>query len=147
MSAPNGNENPDLIRSHTHNDSVVTNNVRLSYQDTVSTAADFGNYGPLAQVNTASTQLPAFGGELQPGLWKLQKDRNVANPAPLGLFGFALTTFILGCIQMQVRDISQPNIVVGPAMAYGGLVQLCAGMWYGSICSLLGLLYQKLTRQ
>jgi len=31
---------------------------------------------------------------------------------------------------MGARDITEPNIVVGPAFAYGGLVQLCAGMWY-----------------
>lgn len=136
MSAPNGNGNPDLARSHNHNDSVITNNIRMSYQDTIhSTYTDFGNYGPLAHVNTASTQLPAFGGELQPGLWKIEKDRKLANPAPLGLFGFALTTFILGCIEMQAMDITQPNIVVGSALAYGGLVQLCAGMWYDFICS------------
>lgn len=92
--------------------------------------ADGTYYGPLAHVNTASTTLPAFGGEMQPGLWKGARRRELANPAPLGLFGFALTTFILGCIEMGARDITQPNIVVGSAFAYGGLVQLCAGMWY-----------------
>lgn len=30
---------------------------------------------------------------------------------------------------MKVLDISQPSIIIGPALAYGGLVQLCAGMW------------------
>lgn len=89
-----------------------------------------GHFGPLAHVNTASSRYPAFGGDLQPGLYRLPKDRKFANPAPLGLCGFALTTFILGCINMQVRGVTEPNIVVGPALAYGGLVQLCAGMWY-----------------
>lgn len=108
------------------------NNVspNLSHQETASSMHDYGRYGPLAQVNTASTRLPAFGGELQPGLYKPPTDRKVANPGPLGLCGFALTTFLLGLIQMQVKDIMLPNIVVGPALAYGGLVQLCAGMWY-----------------
>lgn len=89
-------------------------------------------YGPLARVNTAATQLPPYASELQPGLHRpgpIEKGR-MANPAPLGLSAFALTTFILGCINMQARDITQPNIVVGPAFGYGGLVQLCAGMWY-----------------
>lgn len=89
-----------------------------------------GHYGPLAHVNTAEARLPAFGGEFQPGLYRSPKNRKIGNPAPLGLCAFALTTFILGCIQMQVRGISQPNIIVGSAFGYGGLVQLLAGMWY-----------------
>ncbi|PWY86800.1 hypothetical protein BO70DRAFT_378440 [Aspergillus heteromorphus CBS 117.55] len=93
-----------------------------------SSNADYGSFGPLAHVDTAQTQLPAFGGELQPGLWRPPK-RRMANPAPLGLCGFALTTFLLGTINMQTRGITVPNIIVGPAMAYGGLVQLLAGMW------------------
>lgn len=89
-------------------------------------------YGPLARIDTAQTQLPAFVSELQPGLHRpgpVEKQQ-IGNPAPLGLGAFALTTFILGCINMGARDITEPNIVVGPAFAYGGLVQLCAGMWY-----------------
>jgi GPR1/FUN34/yaaH family len=92
-------------------------------------AARFG-YGPLAQVNTTDARLPAFGGEFQPGLYRPVTDRKFANPAPLGLSAFALTTFVLGCINMDTRGISSPNIVVGLAFGYGGLVQLLAGMWY-----------------
>ncbi|PYH42926.1 acetate uptake transporter family protein [Aspergillus saccharolyticus JOP 1030-1] len=87
-------------------------------------------YGPLAHVNTTGTYLPAFAGELQPGLYKSVRERKIANPAPLGLAGFALTTFVLGCINMQTRGITQPNMVVPLAFAYGGLVQLLAGMWW-----------------
>lgn len=123
-------ENPQPTKTHTYNASTATTAPRLSYQTTADSIAASTYYGPLAHVNTASTTLPAFGGELQPGLWKGVRSRELANPAPLGLFSFALTTFILGCIEMGARDITQPNIVVGPAMAYGGLVQLCAGMWY-----------------
>ncbi|PYI20270.1 hypothetical protein BO99DRAFT_411770 [Aspergillus violaceofuscus CBS 115571] len=86
-------------------------------------------YGPLAHVPTVGTYLPAFAGELQPGLYKPVKERKIANPAPLGLAGFALTTFVLGCVNMQTRGITQPNMVVPLAFAYGGLVQLLAGMW------------------
>lgn len=92
-------------------------------------AARFG-YGPLAQVNTLEARLPAFGGEFQPGLYRPVSDRKFANPAPLGLSAFALTTFVLGCINMGTRGIAAPNIVVGLAFGYGGLVQLLAGMWY-----------------
>ncbi|KAJ9214620.1 hypothetical protein DTO166G4_3676 [Paecilomyces variotii] len=89
----------------------------------------YANYGPLAHVTTTSTRLPPFGGEFQPGLYRPVKERKIANPAPLGLSGFALTTFVLGCINMGARDITEPNIIVGLAYSYGGLVQLCAGMW------------------
>lgn len=98
---------------------------------TAKAAARFG-YGPLAHTNTASgdERLPAFGGEFQPGLYKGVKDRKFANPAPLGLCAFALTTFVLGLINMGTRGLSAPNLVVGLAFGYGGLIQLLAGMWY-----------------
>lgn len=97
---------------------------------TAQAAARFG-YGPLAHVGTSNSGLlPAFGGEFQPGLYRPVKDRKLANPAPLGLSAFALTTFVLSLINMQARHVAQPNIVVGLAFGYGGLVQLLAGMWY-----------------
>lgn len=87
------------------------------------------NYGPLAHVNTAESRLPAFGGEMQPGLYKNPKHRKIGNAAPLGLCGFGLTTFLLGLVNMGTLGITKPYIVVGPAYAYGGLIQLLAGMW------------------
>jgi uncharacterized protein len=49
-----------------------------------------------------------------------------ANPAPLGLAGFALTTFLLsGHNASWIPDL----IWVGPAIFYGGVAQLLAGMW------------------
>lgn len=90
------------------------------------------HYGPLSHVSRTETRLRAFGGELQLGLYRSSRLRKFGNPAPLGLSAFALTTFVLGLINMGTRDITKPNIVVGLAMAYGGLVQLCSGMWYAS---------------
>jgi len=55
--------------------------------------------------------------------------RVIANPAPLGLFSFASTTMILSMINVQARHVTEPNIVVGMAVATGGLAQLLAGMW------------------
>src|SRR5436853_6402836 len=50
----------------------------------------------------------------------------VADPAPLGLAAFALTTFLLsGHNATWIPDL----IWVGPALFYGGLCQLLAGMW------------------
>ena len=49
-----------------------------------------------------------------------------ADPAPLGLAGFALTTFLLsGHNATFIPDL----IWIGPAFFYGGLAQFCAGMW------------------
>jgi uncharacterized protein len=50
----------------------------------------------------------------------------VADPAPLGLAGFALTTFLLsGHNASFIPDV----VWIGPALFYGGLAQLLAGMW------------------
>lgn len=109
----------------------------MTHEDhqTAKAAARFG-YGPLAHTNTSSggERLPAFGGEFQPGTYRGVKDRKFANPAPLGLSAFALTTFVLGLINMGTRGLSAPNLVVGLAFGYGGLVQLLAGMWYVTDC-------------
>jgi succinate-acetate transporter protein len=54
---------------------------------------------------------------------------SVADPAPLGLAGFALTTFILSAVNAGWIPKAGEPIVLGLAFAYGGLAQLCAGMW------------------
>jgi len=57
------------------------------------------------------------------------KTNHIANPASLGLFSFASTTFILSLYNLQTRGIQTPNVVVGMAVFCGGLAQLLAGMW------------------
>jgi len=90
---------------------------------------DYGG-NPLAHMNTGeSARFPAFGGEFQPGLYRPTTERKFANPAPLGLSAFALTTFVLSLINIGVRGVSEPSIVISLAFGYGGLVQLLAGMW------------------
>jgi uncharacterized protein len=57
---------------------------------------------------------------------QLVESTPAADPAPLGLAGFALTTFLLsGHNASFIPDL----IWVGPAIFYGGLAQLLAGMW------------------
>jgi succinate-acetate transporter protein len=73
--------------------------------------------------------MPAFGGQFQPGLYRAPTTK-IANPAPLGLSAFALTTFVLSLINMRTKGVNEPNLVVAAAFGYGGLVQLLAGMWY-----------------
>lgn len=53
----------------------------------------------------------------------------IANPAPLGLSAFALTTFLLSLFNAEVLDITVHNLIVGSALFYGGIVQVLAGMW------------------
>jgi hypothetical protein len=52
-----------------------------------------------------------------------------ANPAPLGLAGFGLTTFVLSLVNANIISPTDQPAVLGMAFAYGGLAQLLAGMW------------------
>jgi uncharacterized protein len=52
-----------------------------------------------------------------------------ADPAGLGLAGFALTTFILGMVNANAISGKDVFVVLSVAGAYGGLAQLLAGMW------------------
>jgi len=72
----------------------------------------------------------------QPG-WGVYH-RKFANPAPLGLSAFALTTFVLSLINAQARGITAPHIITSLALAYGGFVQLLAGMWEFAAGNTLG---------
>jgi len=52
----------------------------------------------------------------------------IADPAPLGLAAFALTTFLLSVANAGwIRGTGMQW--VGYALAYGGVIQLLAGMW------------------
>ena len=53
----------------------------------------------------------------------------IANPAPLGLSGFALTTFVLSLVNAGVLVEKNTAIVIGLAVFYGGIAQFAAGMW------------------
>jgi hypothetical protein len=55
-------------------------------------------------------------------------DISIADPAPLGLAAFALTTFILSLANANVYPAAA-GAAVYTAIAYGGTVQLLAGMW------------------
>ena len=52
-----------------------------------------------------------------------------ANPAPLGLAGFGLTTFMLMLVDTGLVKDSSLAIVVSLALAYGGAGQVIAGWW------------------
>ena len=52
-----------------------------------------------------------------------------ADPAPLGLAAFALTTFLLSAANANWMSSATGSAWLGYAFAYGGLGQLLAGMW------------------
>jgi uncharacterized protein len=52
-----------------------------------------------------------------------------ADPAPLGLAAFAMTTFVLSMFNSNLVNAKGAPVVLGLALAYGGIVQLLAGMW------------------
>ncbi|MCJ1347778.1 hypothetical protein MMC31_006007, partial [Peltigera leucophlebia] len=110
----------DFNNNNNNNDgTTTTRSTELSHEEhqVAKAAAKFG-YGPLAH-----------GNEAQPGAHTSVKTHKFGNPTPLGLSAFALTAFVLSLCNFQTRGVLEPNIVIGLAFGYGGLVQLLASMW------------------
>jgi hypothetical protein len=54
----------------------------------------------------------------------------IADPGPLGLAGFAMTTFVLSCFNAGlIKGAALEAVVLPLALFYGGIAQLLAGMW------------------
>jgi succinate-acetate transporter protein len=53
----------------------------------------------------------------------------IADPGPLGLAAFALTTFVLSMFNSKLMGSGGEPIVYSLALTYGGIAQLLAGMW------------------
>jgi succinate-acetate transporter protein len=53
----------------------------------------------------------------------------IADPGPLGLAAFALTTFVLSVFNANLMGVGGEPVVFGLAFAYGGIAQFAAGMW------------------
>jgi uncharacterized protein len=56
----------------------------------------------------------------------------IGDPSPLGLAGFALTTFVLSALNAELfvpNPAKNHAIFIGLAIFYGGLAQFLAGMW------------------
>ena len=52
-----------------------------------------------------------------------------ADPGPLGLAAFATTTFVLSMINSNLVSGTALPVVLGLALAYGGIAQFAAGLW------------------
>jgi uncharacterized protein len=55
--------------------------------------------------------------------------QQIADPGPLGLAGFAMTTFVLSVFNTNLVNSKLDAAVLPLALFYGGLAQLLAGMW------------------
>lgn len=53
----------------------------------------------------------------------------IADPGPLGLSAFAVTTFVLSAVNAGLVPVSVKTVVLSLALFYGGLVQIVAGVW------------------
>ncbi|MHC1563480.1 acetate uptake transporter [Actinomycetospora sp. C-140] len=54
---------------------------------------------------------------------------SIADPAPLGLAAFALTTFVLSLFNAKIAPEALEPTVLPLAFFYGGIAQFLAGMW------------------
>lgn len=57
------------------------------------------------------------------------KESAIADPGPLGLACFALTTFCLSMVNAGLVDKAATIVVIALALVYGGTTQILAGMW------------------
>jgi hypothetical protein len=53
----------------------------------------------------------------------------IGDPGPLGLAAFAMTTFVLSCVNAGLLNAGVESVVASLALFYGGGAQLLAGMW------------------
>ena len=68
--------------------------------------------------------------EVTPAVQPAAAAAPIADPAPLGLAAFALTTFLLSAANAHwMNGNATGNAWLGYALAYGGIIQLLAGMW------------------
>ncbi|MFQ6064599.1 MAG: acetate uptake transporter [Candidatus Bathyarchaeia archaeon] len=56
-------------------------------------------------------------------------NNKLANPAPLGLMGFGMTTVLLNLHNAGLIDRSGMGVILSMGIFYGGLAQIFAGMW------------------
>jgi succinate-acetate transporter protein len=68
-------------------------------------------------------------------------DSNIApaNPAALGLVGFGLTTVLLSLINAGILPKGGEGVVIPLALAYGGLIQIIAGLFEFQVKNTFGM--------
>jgi succinate-acetate transporter protein len=81
------------------------------------------------EAGTATRGDPTAGGREAAAEARAGASWTVADPGPLGLAAFALTTFVLSMFNADLVGKGGEPVVLGLALAYGGIAQLLAGMW------------------
>lgn len=56
-------------------------------------------------------------------------EEKIANPAPLGLAAFGLTTLVLNIVNAGIISAESIGMVLPLGIFYGGMAQFMAGMW------------------
>lgn len=69
------------------------------------------------------------GHALAPAAQPVAEGIKIADPGPLGLACFALTTFVLSMFNADLVSAGGEPVVFGLALMYGGIAQILAGMW------------------
>jgi uncharacterized protein len=88
-----------------------------------------GSRPPAGLVKLGGTMSVSEDRTQQPSVHPVAPASGIADPAPLGLAAFALTTFLLSAANAQWMTHATGDAWLGYALAYGGLAQLLAGMW------------------
>ncbi|HEV7481726.1 MAG TPA: acetate uptake transporter [Solirubrobacterales bacterium] len=83
----------------------------------------------MESASVRTPQVPRQEPAAQVGSAEVSAGWKPADPGPLGLAAFALTTFILSMFNSGLVSSAGEPVVLGVALAYGGLAQVLAGMW------------------
>jgi len=67
--------------------------------------------------------------DVAPRVTMVEMSERLANPAPLGLAAFGLTTLALNAFNAGLVDKSSEGVVWSLGIAFGGIAQFAAGMW------------------
>jgi uncharacterized protein len=90
---------------------------------------DGGSGPPAGLVKLGGIMSVSEDRTLQPAVQPAAAGPGIADPAPLGLAAFALTTFLLSAANAGWMTAATGSAFLGYAFAYGGFCQLLAGMW------------------
>jgi succinate-acetate transporter protein len=107
-----------LHRLLLHTASYKARSMATAYADEFAPGSHPDNTTVLSSKSTVTPRLPSSMG--------------FSNPAPLGLFAFAVTTFVSSCYNAGIWGVqvdSPSNVTTGLAIFYGGAGQVVAGMW------------------
>jgi succinate-acetate transporter protein len=87
------------------------------------------------QRNSVTMLAAAFGPDFQPVTAPApppppkETFRTFGDPAPLGLFAYALTTLLLSLVNLGAGGVDNMGVVIGLFYSYAGVIQVLAGMW------------------